>query len=156
MNELRNMRQSLNLSQIEAAEILNISRRTYQKYESLEDNSDSKLQFYIYKLKETKKIDEDNGILEIDDIISKVKNVLSKYKVNFCYLFGSYAKNKAKPSSDIDLLIDSDITGLDFFGLVEELRNALCKKIDLLNISQLNNNQELLREIMKEGIKIYG
>ena len=58
--------------------------------------------------------------------------------------------------SDIDLLIDSDITGLDFFGLVEELRQTLHKKIDLLRINQLENNQELLREIMKDGIKIYG
>ena len=65
-------------------------------------------------------------------------------------------KNKAKPSSDIDLLIDTKVTGLDYFGLIEELRQALHKKIDLLNINQLDNNQDLLREIMKDGIKIYG
>ena len=37
-------------------------------------------------------------------------------------------KNKAKPSSDIDLLIDTKVTGLDYFGLIEELRQALHKK----------------------------
>ena len=75
----------------------------------------------------------------------EVSNILSKYKVNFCFLFGSYAKNKATPSSDIDLLIDTEITGLDYFGLIEELRQSLHKKIDLLNINQLDNNQDLLR-----------
>ena len=71
-------------------------------------------------------------------------------------MFGSYAKNKATPKSDIDLLIDTEVTGLDFFGLIEELRQSLHKKIDLLKINQLNNNQELLKEILKDGIKIYG
>ena len=86
----------------------------------------------------------------------EVNNIFSKYKINFCYLFGSYAKNKAKPSSDVDLLIDSDVTGLDFFGLVEELRQKLHKRIDLLKLEQLGNNEDLLREIMKDGIRIYG
>ena len=37
-----------------------------------------------------------------------------------------------------------------------DLRNALNKKIDALDIKQLNNNPELLREILRDGIKIYG
>lgn len=156
MNELRKIRESLNLTQIEVANILKISRRSYQKYETLENDNDDKLRYYIYRLKELNVIDEEHGILKIDEIKNKVEEILSKYKVNFCYLFGSYAKNKATPSSDVDLLIDSEITGLDFFGLVEELRQVLHKKIDLLKINQLDNNQELLREIMKDGIKIYG
>ena len=156
MNELRKIRESLNLTQIEVANILNISRRSYQKYETLENDNDDKLRYYIYRLKGLNVIDEEHGILKIDEIKNKVEEILSKYKVNFCYLFGSYAKNKATPSSDVDLLIDSEITGLDFFGLVEELRQVLHKKIDLLKINQLDNNQELLREIMKDGIKIYG
>lgn len=155
MNELRRVRQSLNITQIDAANILNISRRTYQKYEALDD-LDDKLEYYVYKLKESNVIDEENGILSIDTIKKEVNNIFSKYKINFCYLFGSYAKNKATPSSDVDLLIDSDVTGLDFFGLVEELRQKLHKRIDLLKLEQLDNNEDLLREIMKDGIRIYG
>ena len=56
----------------------------------------------------------------------------------------------------MDLLIDTEMTGLDFFGLVEELRLSLHKRIDLLKINQLDNNQELLKDILKDGIKIYG
>lgn len=155
MNELKRIRESLSLTQVQAANILNISRRTYQKYETIEDY-DEKLNYYIYRLREFNLVDEEHGILKLDDIIKTVKRIFLKYQINYCYLFGSYAKNKAKPSSDVDLLIDSEITGLDYFGLIEELRQSLHKKIDLLNMNQLNNNQELLREIMKDGIKIYG
>ena len=154
MSELRIIRESLGITQIEAAKILGISRRTYQKYEAL-DYEDPKLKYYIYKLNEFSLIDEENGILE-EDIKIKTGGVFSKYNINFCYLFGSYAKNKATKTSDIDLIIDSDITWLDFFGLVEELRQTLHKRIDLLKINQLENNLELLREILKDGIKIYG
>lgn len=43
MNELKRIRESLNLTQIEAANMLNVSRRTYQKYEALENSNDAKL-----------------------------------------------------------------------------------------------------------------
>lgn len=156
MNELKTIRESLNITQVEAAKLLNISRRTYQKYETILENDNPMLQYYIYRLQDLLRIDEEHGVLDIESIKNKVSLVLSKYNINFCYLFGSYAKNKAKPTSDVDLIIDSDITGLDFFGLIEELRQTLNKKIDLLKINQLDNNQELLREILKDGVKIYG
>lgn len=156
MSKLKELRQKLELTQIEAAGYLGISRRTYQKYEILNEEDDPKLNYFIYRLSEKAKVDEEHGILKLDEIKSIVSSILSKYEVNFCYLFGSYAKNKAKDKSDVDLIIDSDITGLDFFGLVEELRVSLHKQVDLLKINQLDNNQALLREILKDGIKIYG
>ena len=71
-------------------------------------------------------------------------------------MFGSYAKNKATPTSDVDLLISAKVKGLKFYGLVEEVRTALHKKVDVLDVNQLNNNMELTQEILKDGIKIYG
>ena len=61
-------------------------------------------------------IDEENGVLTIDEIKRNVKEVLSKYDVNFSYLFGSYAKNKATGRSNIDLLIVTTLTGLNFLA----------------------------------------
>ena len=89
-------------------------------------------------------------------ITEKCGNVFQKYDVNFCYLFGSYAKSKAKPTSDVDLLISANVKGLKFYGLVEEIREALHKKVDVLEINQLKDNLELTQEILKDGIKIYG
>ena len=89
-------------------------------------------------------------------IRQKCSEVFQKYSIEFCYLFGSYAKGKAKPESDVDLLISTNITGLKFYGLVEEIRTALHKKVDVLEISQLKDNMELTYEILKDGVKIYG
>jgi len=57
---------------------------------------------------------------------------------------------------DFDLLISSEISGLRFYELTEKLREALRKKIDLLDMKQLVGNEKLLNEVLKDGIKIYG
>ena len=71
-------------------------------------------------------------------------------------MFGSYAKGKETPISDVDLLISANIKGLKFYGLVEELRTVLHKKVDVLDMNQLKENLELTEEILKDGVKIYG
>ena len=50
----------------------------------------------------------------------------------------------------------ASIGALTFIGLIEELRVSLNKKVDLLRLSDMKNNIELVHEIMKDGIKIYG
>lgn len=107
------------------------------------------------KLAEINPIDEEHGVIEIEDIKQKCTLIFEKYDVNFCYLFGSYAKAKAGPASDVDLLISADVKGLKFYGLVEEIRIALHKKVDVLDSNQLKDNLKL-QEILKDGIKIYG
>lgn len=156
MNELKEIRLSLNMSQEEASKLLNMSRKTYIKYEQLEDLNDEKLNYYIYKFKQSNMIDETHGILTIDFIKKGIEEVFKNYDIKLCYLFGSYAKGKATQYSDVDLLIDSEITGLDFYGLIEDLREKLHKKIDLLTLKSLSNNAVMLTEILKDGIKIYG
>ena len=56
----------------------------------------------------------------------------------------------------MDILISTDIKGLKFYGLVEEIRSSLHKKVDVLEVAGLKDNIELLEEILKDGIKIYG
>ena len=154
---LKEIRKNKKLTQNEAANILAVSLRSYKDYENnpLKINT-IKYNYMCDKLHKYSAIDEEHGLLSLKDIKDIVKQVFDKYEINFCYLFGSYAKNNATEISDIDLLIDTNITGLDFYGLVEELRTTLCKKIDLLKLNQLINNTELLKEILKDGIKIYG
>ena len=101
-------------------------------------------------------IDEEHGVLAIKDIIKICERVFEQYDVNYAYLFGSYAKGRATGTSDIDILVSASVKGIEFFGLVEELRTELHKKVDVVDKNQLKGNLELTEEILKDGIKIYG
>ena len=157
MNELKSIRLEKKLTQQNVADLLNISVRSYKSYENDENKIGTiKYNYIKEKLLQINLLDENNGILTIDDIKNKLSDILKNYDVNYCFLFGSYAKKKATPTSDVDLLLSANIKGLDFYGLVEEIRASLHKKIDLLDVKQLQNNLELIEEILKDGIKIYG
>lgn len=154
---LRELRKSKGITQQQAANFLEIPLRTYSDYENkAEKQTTFKYKYMLEKLFNYGYVDEENGLLSIEEIRKICNSVFEKYPINFCYLFGSYAKGKATPSSDIDLLVSTSLSGLQFYGLVEELREKLHKKIDLLNEKQLSNNLELISEVLKEGIKIYG
>ena len=45
--------------------------------------------------------------------------ILDDYKVEYCYLFGLYAKGNANERSDVDLLISTKTTGLRFYEIAE-------------------------------------
>ena len=157
MSELKKLRVSKNLTQQQVADMFGVSLRSYKSYENDESKKDTiKYNYFVEQLNLINPVDEEHGILEIQNIIDECGSVFENYDVEFCYLFGSYAKGRATETSDVDLLICTEERELKFFGLVEDLRNALNKKIDALDIKQLNNNPELLREILRDGIKIYG
>ena len=145
------------MTQQQVADLVGISLRSYKAYENEPEKADTiKYKYIIDMLKKTNVIDEEHGILETEDIIKKCTNVFEKYDVNYCYLFGSYAKGKATAVSDVDLLISANLKGLKFYGLVEEIRTTLHKKVDVLDVNQLKDNIELMNEILKDGVKIYG
>ena len=157
MRELKDLRIEKKMTQQEVADLVGISLRSYKAYENDDEKCGTiKYKYIIDQLSKINYIDEEHGILTIEDITRKCDKVLAQYDVKFCYLFGSYAKGKETPMSDIDLLISSNVKGLKFYGLVEELRVALQKKVDVLDINQLKDNLELVEEILKDGIKIYG
>jgi len=154
---LKELRISKNITQIQASKFVDIPLRTYKNYENDERKIDSiKYNYIMEKLNRYGYIDEEHGILTVEEIQKTCTNVFSNYDVEYCYLFGSYAKAKANEKSDIDLLISTPLTGLDFYGIVEKLRVNLKKKVELLTVAQLSSNQELVNEILKDGIKIYG
>ena len=154
---LKELRIEKGLTQSQCANFLGIPLRTYTRYENDENKKNYiKYQYMMDKLSEYGFIDEEHGVLTLDQIKNTCINVFKNYEVDFCYLFGSYSKCKANEKSDVDLLISTNLTGIKFFGLVEELRENLKKKVDLVDIHQLNNNEALIKEILKDGIKIYG
>ena len=154
---LKQLRTEKGLTQTECAKYLQIPHRTYCRYESDESKINPiKYRYMVEKLNKYGFIDEEHGILTVEQIKKICAEVFSDYTVEYCYLFGSYAKGKAAETSDVDLLVATTASGMGFFGLVESLREMLRKKVDVLDVAQLNNNPTLVREILKDGIKIYG
>ena len=156
MTELKSLRLKSKMTQKEAARRIGVSLRSYVSYENETSLAGTpKYRFLLAEMNEITRLDEEHGILTVDEIQEACGTVLKDYPVQYCYLFGSYAKGKASASSDVDLLISSGTTGLRFFELTEKLREALHKKIDLLDTQQLSGNAELLNEVLKDGIKIF-
>ncbi len=78
---------------------------------------------------------------EILDILRKHQDTLKKYKVRKIGLFGSYIKGEQKRKSDIDLLVEFDMTAFDenfrglfdnFMDLSSYLEKLFGKKVDIL------------------------
>ena len=155
---LKELRISKNLTQVESAKYLGMPIRTYQNYENDKSKRGSmKYLYMIDKLEKYDYIDETTGILSVEQIKDTCKQVFNNLDVDYCYLFGSYAEGTPNERSDVDLLVSTNITGLDYYNLIETLRSKLFnKKVDLLTVKQLENNFDLLHEILKKGVKIYG
>ena len=157
---LLQIRNKYQISQALAACSVGVPLRTYIRYENNNDYGNSlKRESMIQKLMDKYEITEDKGMLSIETIKNELTSLFDseyKGKIEFCYLFGSYAKGYAKDNSDVDLCVSTSLTGLRFAGLSEAIRTVLHKRVDLIRLNNLENNFELVCEIMKDGIKIYG
>ena len=91
--------------------------------------------------------------LQIVEAVKQGRNIFDNIKK--AILFGSYAKGFAREQSDIDLLVDSGLKGLAFFGLLEDIVTSLGKNVDLLDVSQLTPDSLVGEEIKKNGVVIY-
>ena len=154
---LKELRKEKGLTQAAAAKVVGVPMRTYVRYESDENKKETiKYRYIVETLQKYGVIDEEHGLLTIGKIQELCAPLFEEYGVKYAYLFGSYAKGKATEKSDVDLLISMPVNGLAFYELVERLRGSLKKKIDLLDETQLENNTALVKEILQDGIKIYG
>ncbi len=154
---LKELRKQKKLTQYQCAGYLGIPRRTYQNYENNASLAASfKYEYMMRKLERYGQPDGESGILSIQQIKDACAKILPSYDVGYCYLFGSYAKGKATEKSDVDLLVSTSVTGIRFYDLIEALREELGKKLDVLDLGQLSGNDELVNEILKDGIKVYG
>ena len=151
--KLKELRKQLGLTQPEAANLLNIPFRTYCRYE---DQPQYESTFKYNQMMSVLNEKASSIVLKIETIKEVVSNICSKHKVNACYLFGSYAKGKARSDSDVDLMIVSELEGIEYYQLLGDLENRLKKKIDLIRLETAIQNVKLMNEILKEGVKIFG
>ena len=150
---LKELRKQVGLTQPEAAILLGIPFRTYCRYEDDDKYNESFKYKQMYSLLEKH---ASETVLKMDFIKKTVCDVCSNYKVDAVYFFGSYAKNKATGESDVDLMIVSEVEGLDYYDLLGTLEEKLGKKVDLIRLEAAVKNVRLMNEILKEGVKIYG
>lgn len=98
-----------------------------------------------------------NKIYSIDELKTILTKVLKDTVVEKAILFGSYAKNCPTETSDIDLIIDSNgkLLNINFYGLLEELVEQLNKNIDLFEITEIQKDSDIYKNIQKEGVVLY-
>lgn len=156
MNTLKEVRKKTGLTQVDAAKLIGVSRRTYQTYEE-KGNINHVFDELLTRLKEMGINEKGPALLNVKFIKKVVNPVLANFKeVRCAFLFGSYARGEATIDSDVDILIVADTMGLRFYSLAAELEKVLGKRVDLLSHRQITDNEEFLARLLKEGIKIYG
>lgn len=80
----------------------------------------------------------------------KIVEICRRNNISFCALFGSFARGEATPNSDIDLLVRfSEPIGWKFYGIAEDLEDALGRKVDLATEKMLNKyiRKSVLRDL---------
>ena len=80
----------------------------------------------------------------------KIVEICERNDIEFCALFGSFARGEANKSSDIDLLVRfSKPIGWKFYGIAEDLQEVLGKKVDLAIENMLNKyiRESVLRDL---------
>lgn len=91
-----------------------------------------------------------------DEVFTAVRRLLKKYHAERAILFGSYARQEADASSDIDLIVIGGIKfdPTDVFYIAEELHRTLGKHVDVYELRELNAGSAFYDTVMAEGVQI--
>ena len=96
-----------------------------------------------------------DSVYTLEQLRARLTPVFGRNHVRKATLFGSYAKQAATPDSDVDLLVDSDLRGLSFFGLLEDVCQSLRCPVDLIDARDVAPGSPIDREIRATGVVIY-
>lgn len=96
-------------------------------------------------------------VYTIEEIESKLSEVLDSQPVKKVILFGSYAKDSATPTSDIDLVIDSDgkLRGFALIKLICQIREKFQKELDCFERYEIVPESKVDNEIKDTGVVVY-
>lgn len=82
----------------------------------------------------------------------KIAEICKRNDIEFCALFGSFARGEATDESDIDLLVRfSKPIGWAFYGIADELEYALGRKVDLATENMIGKR---IRESVFHDLKV--
>jgi len=92
----------------------------------------------------------------IDEIKQIANPIAKKYGVKKLALFGSYARGEQKSNSDVDFIIEKGkIQGLEFFGFINTLEDALGIHVDVLTYQSLDDDDFIKKNVIGKEIVIY-
>lgn len=96
-------------------------------------------------------------IYTLEEIKLILENILKNMPVYNVILFGSYAKNEATKSSDLDLVIDSkeQLMGFKLYSLITRIEEAFNKQVDGFEKAEIIENSKIDEEIKKTGVIVY-
>ena len=99
--------------------------------------------------------DVNPSVLTIKQIKQRILPVLQKHSIKEVYLFGSYSRGEANNNSDVDIYCEKgDVKTLfEQSHLIEELENALEKKVDLVFIGS-NMDEYFEKQLKGDLIKL--
>ena len=82
----------------------------------------------------------------------KIVEICKRNNIEFCALFGSFARGEADETSDIDLLVRfSKPIGWAFYGVADELEKVLGRKVDLATENMIGKR---IRESVYRDLKV--
>lgn len=91
------------------------------------------------------------------DMNSHIRQILGRYDdMRLAILFGSLAKDRATPHSDLDLavLMGTRLTAETKITLIDELSQAIGRPVDLVDLRVVG--EPLLGQILKHGVRLFG
>jgi predicted nucleotidyltransferase len=91
------------------------------------------------------------------DLDSRIQQVLTLHGgIRLAILFGSLAKGRATPESDLDLavLMDAPLSAETKMALIGELSQAMGRPVDLIDLRA--TGESILGQVLKHGVRLLG
>lgn len=94
------------------------------------------------------------SVLTLDFIESTKSRVAEEFGVRSIELVGSYRRNEAKPTSDVDFLIldDSRPKGMQFLTMIGRLEEELNKEVGLTTVKGLSET-DMKKKVLESMLK---
>ena len=91
------------------------------------------------------------------DLNNHIQQILTRHGgIHLAILFGSLAKGRATPESDLDLavLMDVPLSAETRIALIGELSQAMGRPVDLIDLRV--SGEPILGQILKYGVRLLG
>jgi uncharacterized protein len=91
------------------------------------------------------------------DLNNRIRHVLAQHGgIRLAILFGSLAKGRVTPESDLDLavLMDSPLSAEAKMALIGDLAQTIGRPVDLVDLRVAG--EPLLGQILKHGVPLFG